>query len=70
MSDDNREDPAVIGRRKLMKLGMYAAPIILGTLTISRNAVAASSGFCSPNGTPCSPNGAEPCGPNGSCMPG
>lgn len=70
MSDDKHDDMTAMGRRKLMKLGLYSAPIILGTLTISRSAVAASPGFCGPNGTPCSPNGAEPCGPNGSCMPG
>lgn len=72
MSDDKREDElTLIGRRKLMKLGAYAAPVILGTLTISRRAAAAGSGLgCVPSGAPCVPDGGT-CEPdNMSCVPG
>jgi hypothetical protein len=69
-ADEKREeDLAVLGRRKLMKLGVYAAPVILGTLTISRAAQAGSPLPCVPNGSPCSPDG-SPCQPTiMSCMP-
>ncbi|MBI2389186.1 MAG: hypothetical protein HYV09_06180 [Deltaproteobacteria bacterium] len=57
MRNDQRDDDlAVMGRRKLLKLGLYSAPVILGTLTISRNAAAGTSGhFCNPD-TPCGPS--------------
>lgn len=71
MGDDKRDDDlAVLGRRKLMKIGLYAAPIVIGTLTISRNAAAGfSGGLCGPD-SPCTPNGGI-CEPdNMGCMPG
>lgn len=57
MAHDQRDgDLESAGRRKLMKLGLYSAPVILGTLTISRNAAAGPSDrYCNPS-TPCGPS--------------
>ena len=55
-------------RRRLLKLALYTAPVILGTFTISGNAVGASCppGACNPSGGPCGPNPClpAPCGPS------
>ncbi|HEY3451736.1 MAG TPA: hypothetical protein VGK67_35595 [Myxococcales bacterium] len=60
-------DAEKIARRKLLKLGAYAAPAIIGTLLISRDAqaqtISCGPGNCSP--TPCNP---VPCDPKG-CPP-
>jgi len=44
MSDDENEG---IARRKLLKLGVYAAPIIIGTLSVKT--ASAQPGMCNPN---------------------
>ena len=67
-----KPEPAVpesetIARRKLLKLGVYAAPAIIGTLLISPDAHAQTASCgptqCAP--TPCNP---VPCAPLG-CPP-
>ena len=44
MSDDDNEG---IARRKLLKIGVYAAPIIIGTLSVK--SASAQPGMCNPN---------------------
>jgi len=64
VSDD---DSAMLARRKLLKLGAYAAPAVVGTLLLSGNANAKTS--CFPNGncepcSPCPPSCHPYCSPN------
>jgi hypothetical protein len=62
-----------IARRKLLKLGVYVAPAVIGTLLISRDARAQAPscgpGQCAPepcNPVPCDPKGCPPirCAPD------
>ena len=52
------------GRRNLAKLAVYAAPAIIGTLLISRDAMAqpvsCNPATCNPNGGPCGPQNCNP----------
>jgi hypothetical protein len=59
------KDEAILeARRRLLRLGVYIAPAVLGTLLIGRDALAqvASCGpaGCRPNTSPCAPS---PCRP-------
>jgi len=56
--DDDRSSTDE-ARRRLLRIGAYAAPTVLATLAMSRKAWAAS---CGPSCTP-------GCGPNASCGP-
>jgi len=50
-------------RQRLLRAGTYAAPRVIGTVSM----VAACAGVsCGPNGGPCGP---DSCGPNGGCGP-
>lgn len=51
-----------MARRKLLRLGAYAAPAVIGKLVLSSAALAVPSASCNPQN--CFPNGG-PCGPNG-----
>lgn len=61
------EDAAIAARRKLLKLTVYAAPAIVGTLLLSGDAAAAASCFpqviCNPC-APCNPACWPRCRPN------
>lgn len=61
------EESEAIARRKLLALGVYVAPAIIGTLLLSPDAQAqtASCGPTSCQPTPCNP---VPCDPRG-CPP-
>jgi hypothetical protein len=61
----------VIARRKLLKLGVYVAPTIIGTLLISGNAHAQAT--CGPSDchpVTCDPKGCPPvrCVPDGGAL--
>jgi hypothetical protein len=54
-------------RRRLLRLGLYTAPVVLGTLLLGRNVAAQVYPSCSPNKcrpatTPCSPSNCRPRG--------
>jgi len=40
--NDDASELTTLGRRKLLRLGVYSAPLIIGTLTLSRTSAAAS----------------------------
>jgi len=73
------EDEAVRARRRLLKLTAYSAPVVLGTVLLSKDALAqqqsCTPATCSPRCQPrvgcnpnnCPPDGA-PCGPS-NCKP-
>ena len=61
-----RQDPADPVRRKLLRIGVYTAPAIIGTLFISREAAAQTS--CGPQSCGVCPPEEGPCGPL-SCGP-
>ena len=48
-----------VAKRKLMEVGTYVPPMVLGTLTLQGNGDSASS-----MGTACGPNVGIACGPN------
>ncbi|MCI0341146.1 MAG: hypothetical protein L0216_08315 [Planctomycetales bacterium] len=49
--EDGRDDLR-LARRKLLGLGLYAVPAILGTFTVTRPAEAATCSPCTPSSCP------------------
>jgi len=66
---NNPEDKADVARRKLLKIGIYMPPAIIGSLVLTQGCQPAS---CNPTQTPCGPTNCHPvinpCGPQ-QCNP-
>jgi hypothetical protein len=57
------EDEAVRARRRLLKLTVYSAPVVLGTVLLSKDALAQQAQSCNPQN--CNPR----CDPRANCTP-
>ncbi|MCK5690072.1 hypothetical protein KAI87_12420 [Myxococcota bacterium] len=74
ISDDKKELPeseesVSEARRRLLKIGVYSAPVIIGTLLFMKPVGARAVGSCDPNAL-CVPHTTGPCVPETNpCVP-
>ncbi|HSI03826.1 MAG: hypothetical protein ACAI38_11990 [Myxococcota bacterium] len=65
--EDSQSESELLARRALLKLGVYVAPAIVGTLMLSSKPVAAQASCgpqaCKPAAS-CGPTDGTPCAPN------